>query len=220
MTVIKEKPTVNCNKPAVEKYGGYILPFDHFNNLTVYSRIWKNLPQDRYDYMCGKIVLQTEGLQQRMNTTTCSDILAGVKIDCGNTRKVGILLTLFTKPTAEPFPSFRWHNSGRKEKSLRQWMGEQPLKAIPVGEENFKLLRIYKLPSNISSALQRAQQKGKREINNLQENLAKKDFYIIWRNPHNKIFPATEFGLARNNFFKWVFSCTSKIWSLSHILRS
>ena len=88
MTVIKDKPTINCNKPAVEKYGGYILPFDHFNNLTVYSRIWKNLPQDRYDYMCGKIVLQTEGLQQRMNTTTCSDILAGVKIDCGNTRKV------------------------------------------------------------------------------------------------------------------------------------
>ena len=88
MTVIKVKPAVNYNKPAVEKYGGYILPFDHFNNLTVYSRIWKNLPQDRYDYMCGKIVLQTEGLQQRMNTTTCSDILAGVKFDCRNNRKV------------------------------------------------------------------------------------------------------------------------------------
>ena len=86
MAVIKEKPKFNSSKPVEEKYGGYILPFDHFNNLTVYSRIWKNLPQDRYDYMCGKIVLQTEGLQQRMNTTTCSDILAGVNLTAGKVR--------------------------------------------------------------------------------------------------------------------------------------
>lgn len=83
MTVIEDKSSVQCDK-SDEKYGGYILPFDHFNNLTVYSRIWKSVPQDRYDYLCGQIALQTEGLQQRINTTTCSDILAGVKFDIKN----------------------------------------------------------------------------------------------------------------------------------------
>ena len=81
MTVIEDKARLQRDKHAEEKYSGYILPFDHFNNLTVYSRIWKSVPQDRYDYLCGQIALQTEGLQQRMNTTTCSDILAGVKVD-------------------------------------------------------------------------------------------------------------------------------------------
>ena len=88
MTVI-EKKAISQGNSVGQKYGGYILPFDHFGNLTVYSRIWKNLPQDRYDFICGRLALQSESLLQKMNNAACSDILAGVNFDHKKNRKVG-----------------------------------------------------------------------------------------------------------------------------------
>ncbi len=76
MTVIEDSSSKHEKEKA--KCDGYILPFDHFNNLTVFSRIWKSSPQDRYDFVCGRLALQSEALRQRMAATTCSDILAGV----------------------------------------------------------------------------------------------------------------------------------------------
>lgn len=43
------------------------------------SLIWKNQPPDKYDFILGKIFLQTKRIHDRIQQTTAADILAEIK---------------------------------------------------------------------------------------------------------------------------------------------